>query len=214
MPRVASTFGSTLSGRSIFAIRPSFLIPRWLFRAVSHGFGYAATDAMGYYEPPAMSRQYEHGLPSIMLRLRIAKGTPLLPYYVVRLILSGTTLRAPPFESQPDRSYTVRPARPSGWARYLQTAAAPGTAMESANCAPAECWGPPSLDNIVLPPSREPQVGRTWPLRIFSSSGPLAVGVRCPTSPKSKLCHLGQQGRPRHEVLRGPGRWNEVTPRG
>ena len=36
--------------------------------------------------------------------------------------------------------------------RKLETAAAPGTAMESANCAPAECWGPPSLDFIVLPP--------------------------------------------------------------
>jgi hypothetical protein len=27
----------------------------------------------------------------------------------------------------------------------IGTAAAPGTAMESANRAPAECWGPPSL---------------------------------------------------------------------
>src|SRR5215210_4560751 len=26
--------------------------------------------------------------------------------------------------------------------------------MESANCAPAECWEPPSLNNSVLPPSK------------------------------------------------------------
>src|SRR5215203_5329616 len=81
MPRVASTFGSTQSGRSIFAIRPSFLCPVAFRgrRVLSHGFGYAATDAMVHYEAPAMSRQYEHGRSSIMLGVRIAKGTITAP---------------------------------------------------------------------------------------------------------------------------------------
>jgi hypothetical protein len=52
--------------------------------------------------------------------------------------------------------------------------------MESANCAPAECWGPPSLDNIVLPPSREPQVGRIWPLR---------AGARSPRPAAARSAH-------------------------
>jgi len=41
--------------------------------------------------------------------------------------------------------------------------------MEPTNCAPAECWEPPSLANSVPPPSKGPQVGRTWPLRINSN---------------------------------------------
>src|SRR5215203_2336808 len=117
MPRVASTFGSTLSGRSIFAIRSSFLCPV-VFRGrrvLSHGFGYAASDAMVHYEPPAMSRQYEQGRSSIMLGVADCEGHHYGPtYYMVRLRLGGTTLRAPPIESQPDRSYTVRPAGAAG----------------------------------------------------------------------------------------------------
>jgi hypothetical protein len=34
---------------------------------------------MVHYEPPAMSRQYEHGRSSIMLGVRIAKGTITAP---------------------------------------------------------------------------------------------------------------------------------------
>jgi hypothetical protein len=71
---------------------------------------------------------------------------------MLQLDLAEQPLRAAPLRASLIRSYTGSLLRPAGPACNLQTAAAPGTAMESANCAPAECWGPPSLDFIVLPP--------------------------------------------------------------
>ena len=95
-----------------------------------------------------------------MLGVRIAKGNVTAPPITwFSLDLAERALRAVPFETQPDMQFTVRLARAAGPAHNLQTAAAPGTAMESANCAPAECWGPPSLDIMVLPPSKEPAGG-------------------------------------------------------
>jgi len=134
---------------------------------------------------------------------------------MVRLRLSGTTLRAPRLRASLIAVIQFGPPPERLGPRNLQTAAAPGTAMESANCAPAECWGPPSLDIIVLPPSREPQVGRTWPLRIFSSSGPLAVGGYTAEDADSGGCGIRtregvnptRSPSLRTDVLDGPQAW-------
>src|SRR5215203_5759011 len=86
-PRVQSTFVSTLSERSISAISsPHFLSPVTFTgrRLLSHGFGYAATDAMVEHEPP-QSPQNEHCWSSLLLRVRIAKGTVTAPHVLLWL---------------------------------------------------------------------------------------------------------------------------------
>ena len=97
---------------------------------------------MVHYEPPAMSRQYEHGRSSIMLGVRIAKGTVTAPPITwFSLDLAERSLRRPRLRVSLIRSYTVQLARAAGPARNLQTAAAPGTAMEPANCGPCRVLG-------------------------------------------------------------------------
>jgi hypothetical protein len=76
-------------------------------------------------------------------------------YYGSAFGPSRTTSVSAPFRASLTRSHTPRLARAAGTASgsppVIGTAAASGTAMEPANCAPAECWEPPSIDNSVPP---------------------------------------------------------------
>ena len=47
--------------------------------------------------------------------------------------------------------------------------------MESANCAPAECWGPPSLTEGYSHPQGEPLLGRTGHRSAVALGPPAAV---------------------------------------
>jgi hypothetical protein len=102
--------------------------------------------------------------------------------------------------------------RAAGPVRICKTAAAPGTAMESANCAPAECWGPPSLDTIVLPPSRENPGGSNMATADIQQERSLAVRGCTAEDANSGGCGIRtREGvnptrlpSPRTDVLDGP----------
>ena len=111
---------------------------------------------MVHYEPPAMSRQFEHGRSFIMLGGRIAKGTitaPPITWFGLDLAerLSG---RAPRLRAS--LIAVIQFGSPSGWARpYLQNGSGSRYSDGVCELRPCRVLGAAVVGNIVLQPSRE-----------------------------------------------------------